>query len=502
MEREGLQAWQRRARDVAGRHGAMLLLLPIVWWFATQQHYLGHAWGDDFALYVRQARSIFNGNIGQVIADNRFNVDNAAKPGFSPYVYPWGWPLLLSPFVRLFGLDYARLKMVEIALLCGFLWVFHEILRTRLQRWMAFGVVASIGTTLAYLVHTDQLLSELPYMLAIATTFWWLDRCRRVHDRLHAASRNDLIVLGLLAVFVFNVRREGLAMIAAIVVAQLLDVRGQWRVADKLRLATPLATFVAGVVGFQLLLPSALAPDYPNAGLSQTWKKLQGPFRTTFASQLGLPRLRGIGLLLVFLLVVAGIVIRMWRAPRTDAPWLVFALGSLTIAGMIPAVAGRYMLAITPFGLYFAVQALAAIPITRRIRSWLAIGLLVSLVSYHLHDVEKQVGQMRDLRARGAALADGPEAPYAVAGFAAIRHFTHEGDVIAFFKVRALTLYTNRRGVQSSELPVIQRRADFYLMRKVSGVPQISADDGRTMGWTVTWEDPSWVLWRVRQPIG
>ena len=47
---------------------------------------------------------LFDGDIARVITDNRFNVDNAARPSFSPYVYPWGWPLLLSPFVRLFGL--------------------------------------------------------------------------------------------------------------------------------------------------------------------------------------------------------------------------------------------------------------------------------------------------------------------------------------------------------------------------------------------------------------
>ena len=78
----------------------MLLFLPIVVVARRRStHRLGHTWGDDFTLYLRQAASLFDGNIGQVIADNHFNVDNAAKPGFSPYVYPWGLPLLLAPFL-------------------------------------------------------------------------------------------------------------------------------------------------------------------------------------------------------------------------------------------------------------------------------------------------------------------------------------------------------------------------------------------------------------------
>ena len=37
---------------------------------------------------------------------------------FSPIAYPWGLPLLLSPFVHLWGLDYDRLKLVEVACFC------------------------------------------------------------------------------------------------------------------------------------------------------------------------------------------------------------------------------------------------------------------------------------------------------------------------------------------------------------------------------------------------
>ena len=46
-------------------------------------HRNGHAQGDDFALYLRQARSIFDGDIGAVVADNRFavlNSDRAVQP--------------------------------------------------------------------------------------------------------------------------------------------------------------------------------------------------------------------------------------------------------------------------------------------------------------------------------------------------------------------------------------------------------------------------------------
>ena len=41
---------------------------------AIALHRNGHTTGDDFALYLRQARSLFDGDVGQVVADNRFTV--------------------------------------------------------------------------------------------------------------------------------------------------------------------------------------------------------------------------------------------------------------------------------------------------------------------------------------------------------------------------------------------------------------------------------------------
>lgn len=478
----------------------MVVVTVVVWWLAVLHHHGGISWGDDFALYLRQARSVFDGNVGQVIADNRFNVMNAAKPGFSPIAYPWGWPLLLSPFVRLWGLDYERLKLLEVACLCGFLWVFHSLLQRRCSRWVAVGVVAAVGTTTAYLAHTDFLLSEYPYMFAAVTTLWWLDRCRRT-GALDLATRQHLVVLGLLAVAVFNVRREGVAIILAIAGTGVLDLRGRWRTADLRHAATPLVTFVVGVVGFQLLMPSSLAPEYADAGLHQTWHKLGSPFRGAFADQMGLPELRRTWLLLVFLLVIAGLVVRLRRAPRLDMPLAVFAIGSLVMVGTIPALADRYLLPITPFALYFAVQALVALPLPRNAGRWVGLSALVALVVVHTVRTVDTIDRVQQSRGHGAVV-DGPEAPYAQAALSAVRTHTHMDDVVAFFKVRLLTLYTDRRGVQSSDLDVIRQRADYFLMRRDSSAsqPLVSATQGAALGWTIAWQDTDWVLWRLDQP--
>ena len=118
---------------------------------AVQLHRNGHTQGDDFALYLRQARSIFDGDIGAVIADNRFAVLNS-DPSFSPLMYPWVWPLLLSPFVNLWGLDYDRLKLVEVAVFMAWLALLHGIVGRRIGRLPALAIVAVIAGLIALAV--------------------------------------------------------------------------------------------------------------------------------------------------------------------------------------------------------------------------------------------------------------------------------------------------------------------------------------------------------------
>src|SRR4051812_9548838 len=101
-----------RLRNLAPRVVALGFVVAVAAAAGMALHRSGHTQGDDFALYLRQARSIFDGDIGAVVADNRFAVVNS-DGAFSPIAYPWGWPLLLAPFVHQWGLDYDRLKVLE-----------------------------------------------------------------------------------------------------------------------------------------------------------------------------------------------------------------------------------------------------------------------------------------------------------------------------------------------------------------------------------------------------
>lgn len=503
-------------RRLSSRTASGLLLGLVVGASAVAAvllHRNGHTQGDDFALYLRQARSLFDGDIGDVVTDNRFAVLNSGF-AFSPVAYPWGWPLLLSPFVRWWGLDYDRLKLLEVAIFCAWMVLVHGIVRRRAGRAPALAVVAVVASGPLFLAHTDQLLSEFPHALAVAVFIWWLDRVRRRHAWTMATT-GELIGLGALGALASNVRRESLILVGVIVAAQLVDVVPRlraragvpWRV-----LATPHVAFAATIVGAQLLLPSTLMPE-DNGGAGYIPERV-GDYTGVLTEHVGLGDHPALG---VILLVVAGIgvVIGCLRRPALDVPLATLTVLSALAVSTHFRMVDRYYFQVTPWVVYFAVVAvLAAVRAvarlvpgvsrsrrSRRIVTAAALAPLAVLFVSHAAVLRGDIADARDFDRRGRVQI-GPDHPDYLPLFSAVRRETAPDDVVAYFRARTMTLLTDRQSLQTTSLDHVLQRADWFAQRRNSTYSQPSPTEfeARAAGLVPVWQDRNWLLWRVERP--
>ena len=474
---------------------------------AVLLHRNGHTQGDDFALYLRQARSIFDGDIADVVADNRFSVINSG-PVFSPIAYPWGWPLMLAPFVNRWGYDYDRLKLVEVAAFCTWLLLVHGVVRRRAGRLLAIAVVAVVGTAPALLVHTDQLLSEYPHAAVVAAFVWWMDRVKSSRPLIGASTR-QLVVLALLAAAAFNVRRESVVLVGVILVVQLVELVGArrgrppvpvpWRT-----VATPYATFVAAVAGFQLLLPSMLFPETGDG--AEYVPDRVGDYAGALTEHLGLGRHPLVGTL-ILLLAVAGMVVGCIRRPRLDIPLTALTVLSTLAVSTHFRMVGRYYYQVAPWVLYFAAAAVAAaigalLPAgRRRLAPALAAAPLAFLVVVHLAVLPGDIADARDFDRAGRQQV-GPTDPSVTPVFDAVEAYTAPTDVVAFFRARTMTLYTDRLTIQTTNIERILQRADVFAQQRGSSYyqPDIDAAAAERLGLVEVWSDARWILWRVPEP--
>lgn len=476
----------------------------------------GHAEGDDFALYLRQARSLFDGDIGGVIADGRFSVLNS-DPNFGPIAYPWVWPLVVSPFVHFWGFDYDRLKLVEIGAFCLWLVLFHGIVRRRLGRIVATAVIAGFATAPAYLAHTDELLSEFPQMVAIAVVLWWHDRIRS-RTSLITASTRDLVVLGLLVVAAFNVRRESIVLVGVIAAMQLFDA---WRAADSrdwndltasLRhswraLLTPAAAFVVGALTAQLVLPTELLPSNSNSlgFVDDRWREAP----RIVSDQLGLGERPVVGGA-VAVVALAGALFGMRRRPLLDTPIVLLTLLTALAIGTHFRRIDRYWFQVTPWLVFLVASALLALArllvdgLTRRtnrrsrnevVASALAAAPLVAIVIAHLAILPGDISDVRD--ANSAGVQDGAAHPAVVEMLAAVDATTPPDAVVAYYRARTMTLLTDRRAFQTHDVNRIRADADYWVQRRDWGFwqPNLDVSTVRELGFVEVWSSDRYVIW-------
>jgi hypothetical protein len=524
---------------------ALAVVIAVAAYVAISLHRRGHTTGDDFALYLRQAQSLFEGNIGQVISDNRLLWANST--GVTPQMYPWGFAVILAPFVRVFGLDYDRLKLVEVACLCLWLVVFHGIVRRRTDRAVALAVTAVFATAPIYLLHTDQLLTEFPHMLAVAVVIWWLDRVILQH-RLPRAPTTDLVVLGLLMMVAYNVRRESIVFLAVIAATQFVDLLGErsnavdrgrpspWRRGRSplgalpwKTLSIPYLSFAAGCAIAQFMLPSTLVPDNGNSRSFITTRLFNlnepgscpnprnlspaprncGNYPWHLLQQLGLTEKPVFGLIIICM-ALAGAAIACAKSPRLNVPLAVLMCTTMLVIGTHFRMVARYYFQVTPLIVLFvaillvtAAGEIAGIINARSAnlrRSLVAAALapLVWLVAIHVWSIPSKV-DAADRYNDGGNVQSGPTNPKVEGSFEMVLDHTRPDDIIVVRRARTLTLYTDRRALQLTSIARMTDLADWFLQYKPENYsqPVASPEDLEALGYELVDEDAYWRLWRI-----
>ncbi len=469
----------------------------------------GHDIGDDFALYLDQARSITQGGSRQVIENVTFSLDNStySPPAtFSPAGYPWGWPIVLAPFVALIGLDYDGLAWIEVAFFVTALVLLHRLVRSRTHAVVALALTAVVGLSPSLLGHTDHLLSEYPHLVAVLATLLVLDRYTAAPNGWVGVTDQRLAVLGILTAVAFSMRREGLALLAAIAVAQLIG-----RVPVR-QLLVPPAAFTAAVLALQVVLPTALFPSYPDQGFQWTDDMLRGPLPFGTATHLSFGA-DGFGwAFLVLGGAAVGAGLRMIRHARRDAALLVFTLVTLAGLGRFPLNEDdRYYIQVLPFVLYFLAQLapttveLLADRSTRvstpeyraRAATGAALAVMSVLVLVQVWHLPSEVREAREFASSGQ-VRWGPADPSMQTAFRAAERRTPPDAVVATRKARLLTMVTGRRAIQSTDLALVLERADYVLVQRNSELGEAlpTRRAGAQRGLSPVWKDDTWVLWR------
>ena len=106
-----------------------------------------HDWGDDFAGYITQARNIAE---GKPFYKTKFEFHDY-NPSYAPPYYSYGFPLLLSPVIKHYGLNFHALNRYMS------LWVWAWGLLVFIYLRGRFSLFTSLSFTLLFFLNPFSL---------------------------------------------------------------------------------------------------------------------------------------------------------------------------------------------------------------------------------------------------------------------------------------------------------------------------------------------------------
>ena len=457
---------------MANRLLIVIIVLSILLGAATLRR--GHIWGDDWAWYVLQAKSVLNGTVDEFMETSAFT-NNKSTTYVGPLAYPWGYPLILVPAYALRGVHPLVLKLPTLLFYAGFLLSLYLLMRNRLTENESLLIVALFAFNPMMIQILDQILSDIPFLFFSTLSLWLITKDGR-------GSTWQNIAIGASIFFVVFIRATGILLLGSFMIVEFLKLiahRRDWGTVRKIVLdsLTVLGSFTLLLIISSLLFPNGGGSYFAQyAGMTaETIRNFAvryfDSYSLFFGSEAGWKFLY-YGLLIFFLIGV-------WRRWREDLIFIIFFGSWMMVHIAYPYWQGpRYIFPVLPIFIYFIFQgmkfSLGKLPPERaRAGQWVFYGFWSVLIVFFLFTSSASgltnLKNNRDI--------SGPFDPYSKEVYKYIQENTTADSVVIFFKPRVMKLMTDRESIMSTECSRMPKGDYLVLSRKVGPNQQIPPEE-------------------------
>lgn len=431
----------------------------------------GHEWGDDWAWYVLQARSIVEGTTDEFIAISDFtNYQSTSHLG--PLAYPWGYPLILVPFYVLNGISPMTLKIPGLIFYAGFLLVLYLFASSRFTRTGSLLFVSLFAFNPMLIEFLDYILSDIPFLFFSTLTLYLVTR-EGQRGWMHYAS------IGAAIFFTTFLRATGLLLLACFLAVEFFKLLARRKDREFVKRIVVNSFIVCAAFA---LLWSANALVFPGGGesyLSQ-YKNLTvdlvkgfiGAYFKVFGGFFGSGAWAH-QYLYYFVLVFA--LLGAWIRRKNEPFFLWFFAVWMLVHITYPYWQGaRYIFPLLPIFIYFAFQGMkfAVGKLSEKYQpagQWFFYGFWLALVGYFLWvSGTSAYGNVQTGRQ-----INGPFDPYSMEVYDWVERKTPPDSVLIFYKARAMRLMTNHPTIMINECDGMLKGDYLILSKKVGENNQV-----------------------------
>lgn len=469
----------------------------------------GQSWGGDFALYLRQAKSLLEGNIYECLTSNARSMANSDYK-LSPDLYPWGFPLLLVPIYNFFGMNLLTMKILEIIFFYLCILIIFLLLEKNLDRTSRLLVIGVFAFNPFLIKFTNHILSDLPGLFFALFSIFLLKKT--VTEKKHFINRPaSLILLGSSIWLAHFMRPNYMLLVPTLFLAQLVEMKtsGQnfkdYIIGNKVDIL-PYAVFIilslisdkilpkGGSYGFYAEFISNMNLEYLMGNIYYTAMLPANFFGGGHTIQRGL-------YILTLPFAIKGIRLN-WKR---DYIYVVFFALTAAFFALWPGRQGlRYIFSLLPFYIYFTMLGLKDFQAKRNRKVDLSRVFFCFLLAFFL--IQTSFAAYKNMWG-GRKTAEGPFTPESAEMFKFIRENTDKEKVMVFFKPRVLMLLAERDAFMSRELSNIAYKGDYLVINRNTEDDQISIESDEFKQkmnsgfFTLAFENSGFFIYRINRTL-
>ena len=424
----------------------------------------GHEWGDDWAWYVLQAKSIVDGSLDEFIEISDFtNYQSTTHLG--PLAYPWGYPLILVPFYALNGISPMTLKIPGLLFFAGLLVCLYLFARSRLTRTESLIFVSLFAFSPMLLEFLDYILSDIPFLFFSTLTLFLVTQQNE--------SRTRYALIGASIFFTTFLRATGLLLLGCFLMIEFFKLIAQRKDRNVVKRIVLNSFIVCAVFAVLWIANMLLFPGGGESYLSQ-YKNLTvdlvigfiGAYFKVYGWFFG----EGTGWQYLYYFVLAFALLGAWIRRRDELFFTLFFAVWMLVHITYPYWQGpRYIFPLLPIFIYFAFQGMkfAISKLSEKYRStaqrvvysfWIAIAIYFLITS--------SIASFSNVQSRRRI--NGPFDPMSVEVYDWIDRKTPPDSVLIFYKARVMRLMTNHPSIMINECDGMLK-GDFLILSKKVG---------------------------------
>ncbi len=437
----------------------------------------GHNWGGDFSQYIMQAKAILAGDIHTLQMQLETIIEKSDYKGW-PLLYPWGYPLLLTPFAAFGNEDIFILKLSGASLFVLFLitlWIGFKRNHTRFFRFCLLGIFLLSPAVLSLV---DKVLSDIPFLFFSVLAIFAIRRIT-LDKKIILNRFSDNMILGLLIAFAFFIRANGILILASLAMIHLVMIK-QTRQVEWIHIYHNLKIPLESIPYLGFLTAFALWSSIFPGGGSSYLEMFSGMTKEFF-----IHNLKYYAQLPAELIASAPFYLSLHAMSlpffilgviqRFKQDYFIVTYMALTIAILVawPFNQGlRFILPILPFYWSFVISGLASMQggasrVECAYRHILAGAPLVFILYYSLN--ASAITAKENLE-NYKGIDSGPYTRPATEMFDYIRNNTDIDDKMVFFKPRVMLLQTGRIGfIAFSGESIKENKGDYLVLHKGIG---------------------------------